>query len=622
MEQIRKIIRKTLLESYLSSLNENLQKVTPDENDSWGKKTRIEGENWAKSMMEKGSGSTITIKQDLGKKLKTIAYAIELLLDAYKQGSGDYVLPTINETIQINKINIIDSITNAFQGVTDDVLRIFLADMGLKYKDYVWNDIEIEDVRRRPFSGFLKDFGAKSRYASYKGMELPDEEIKQLSIPKMEYLIEKYVRDEMDKPDSFFFSFLGLRVNDAIKRILSNTSSTEKIDKELGKYGLTRNVKKKKGDIGQEPKTVSYDKPFGDKGQTFASTYQAGTEEQPEFELPSAREKSEEEKMASLDFANKKVYELIKSKNPVRGELFMLRVVGENATDEFAGTTKNNKEIAQMFIDGKLSEETTKFIKDYLMDKIQKQQISQEYTPEIAQQNRSIILDKIKYTFNDIKKSLLTNFANPITEILSQSLSIPIEEAKIRLSSYAARIMGEKSGEKGQISNKLKEQKRAARKLKATITFLIRKKQKIQDYKKATKLINPETFRQFFAGDTYYEKLQNTHSGFTENLMDYITDKKNIQDAAQQLAYFNDQLKDLGDPDALEFANFSGGYDEEKYGKEDLYEGIMLEETDDDNFKFNTYELKKLANDLFFESQIHEARKIIRNTLISEYLKK
>lgn len=607
MEQLRRLIKQTLLENYLSQVDENLEKVEPKRDFN-----KVEGEKIASLMMQRGRNSIATIKDGFNK----MAYAIELLMYAYKQGEGVFNFPTTKQSVPINKQNIIDSVQNAFLGVTDDVLRQFLQRIGGKYwPDNVWFDTEkisgktgIEDVKRRPLSGDISGIDDKRKFANLRGLELSDKELSEMAVPRMEYFIEKYVNEDINNTNSFFLFNIADRINKSISNLLAIRSRKERVAAKLGGPEMS-------------PRKVSLDKPFGDKGQTFASTAAAGYEEQPEFEMPYAKKRTELEEEAITAFINKKVYEIVNSRNPFWGELFRLRVIGEDLGDDVPKTTKSNIEIANMFIAEKLSEETTKILKDYLMKKVEKAKGPQQYTPQIAEEHKSDIIKKINDTFGNIKYSILTNLSTPVKEILAKALAVSTEDAANRLEIYAALAFGEKRGEKTKKAAEKAEKKKMARKLKALVMFYETKIAKINKYKNTIETINPESFKEFFKGDTYFEKLSKVYPDFANNIMTFVSNEEKVKQVAQTLQDYEQYLKDLGDPDTLEFANVSSG----GYGGVEDVENLYEESTigsGDDNFKFDVTAFKNLAQALFTEGKINEARKTIRGILLKEFFKK
>lgn len=120
MEQLRKAIRKVLLENYLTS--EDLETVKsfmsePKNKDSEKidtSKAEVKAEKFAKTINDSGRIGTNVLEQSD----KISSYMLEVLADAARSG-GEYILPTTNEKIIVNKNNIIEGIKTYIYPVID-----------------------------------------------------------------------------------------------------------------------------------------------------------------------------------------------------------------------------------------------------------------------------------------------------------------------------------------------------------------------------------------------------------------------------------------------------------------------------------------------------------------------
>ena len=649
MEQLRKLIRKTLLENFLTQEDLERTKRVMRKDAETGKKayvslssrTLIQSEQWAAEMMEKGADSNITIGQNAGGEFAMIANTLELLIDAYKQGAGIYKFPNSNIEVPIDKSKIEQSINGAILGTSNEDLKFLVnRTTGTNFTDEQWfEDVfiggknnkrlipNIDKAKATTFEGDIVKSTAGEKFSQYSGgAELG-------GISKIKYIISKYINEELSKQNSFFLNSISFRLKSAVL-------------KNLSEMGMASQVSAITGKAPETVQTVSYDAKMGGDGEDNYLSRFAG-ENPAEFELSHAREKTAEEKYASLDLINHRVYEAINNDSPVRGEIFRLRVIGETSEAKFAKTTKKNTEIRDMFFDKLLSEPTEKNIQDFLNKKISIGKIPPQDSLDYERVIQKEVLDKINQTFKDTKDSALKQYFPLIKSLMIQEYGkMQDDELNERASAYISRVFGEKKGEKGEISKEKRKINTEDRKSKALTYFFVFKKMKINSLlntlQNSDSNLSINSIQEFFSNDNKYNSLKNTYPDFpdmlysllSEKFLDVLFKKQKSKDAGETPEQQNEKgreaikanLDDIeamlraefGNPDELEFANKSSDLDS------DLYEEQTITEASDDNYKFDTSEFVKLADELAGISnrgELYEMRKIVRKFLIANFLK-
>ena len=599
MEQLRKLIRKALYERYIPVINENLERVTPEGN------AKVRGEKFALSMMEKGAGSMLKISDDDGdREYKAISYALELLIDAFKKtDTEEYIFPTIKQSAKINKKNIIDSIGNAIASMPKEKMRTFLTVVGgKKWNNDAWNNPDVEIVINKAIDSDLVYKSAKDTFASYSA-DLTSEEMP--TNKRIAFYVVSYATKESDKPEASFIYFIAQRINSKISEYFAHIKMGKKVDAKLATHGLERNQMINKKDGGTTSmNTVSYDANIGD-GKSFSDVGYGMSVEPAEFELKNknSKERTADEIYASTALAIPKIYELLKTVNLSKAEIFSLRMQ----------SLKSLNEITDMFINGTLESvapATHNSVKEYLLKKLGKQ--PQELTKELVLNNRKFAYDKINNTFKDTKKdNLLGNVLNKVIPIIMDSFSFTPEESAKRAPAIINSIMGEKTGEKKADAIKLSKKKEETRYQKALLTFAVRRESKINAYKKVAKHIDADSFKEYFKDDAILQDRIRIYPDFVKDLMPYISVNTDYEAA----------LKDLNmeDPDA---GFIIGDKPYDPYA--DLDENFIAESSGDidPDDKFDIKEFSRYMANLLNTTSINEVRKIINKILLKEYFKK
>ena len=249
----RKLIRKIILEKLISKFDENLDYVV-----SGGKKnvetgqysysqlyesSRKEAEEWAKEMNNNGYNSTFSLSKD-SPKLKKAEYTFELLADAYRK-EGVYTLPTINETITVNKENIIDAL----------IVALYPSD-SRSYLQFVeiYNPEDLNKVRAIQFVDKVKTTTLRDHLANVftrttkkintiqKYADLMGKTVEEVGEPlAMKRYLDMYVKTDMDKEGTKFITFLQAVAIKSAKDFLYKKSqkqiNTTSLDDPLGGDG-------------------------------------------------------------------------------------------------------------------------------------------------------------------------------------------------------------------------------------------------------------------------------------------------------------------------------------------------------------------------------------------------
>jgi ElaB/YqjD/DUF883 family membrane-anchored ribosome-binding protein len=237
-EKIQAITLRRMQE--VKMLNEDLESLKSRYNNP---KFKIEAEQWAKEMNNKGANSGINLDSD-GTGFEKLELAIEILIAAYIQGSGEFSLANSKESFTINKENIEDAILTAIQPGYRNFANFFGYDILSKAPADILDKI----LTIMTPDSYTKREDARQEYEKWTGEPLLDNKIK-----RIKYYITKYINDPrgyMFKDFSFFKylkTYYKRRVADIIQA---------KIDKE----------KKEKA------KKVSYDANIkGDSNNTYLS---------------------------------------------------------------------------------------------------------------------------------------------------------------------------------------------------------------------------------------------------------------------------------------------------------------------------------------------------------------
>lgn len=307
---LRNFIRKILFENFI--VQEDLTSV---EANITSPKVKADAETMAKKMAERGRNSFYTLDSAPPQVLKL---AVELLVDAYKQGEGEYILPNTKQTFQINKENIEQSIAIAFDPSAENFGKF------LGQKGYKWavDDFEIQDRVADYWRGNMKHKSAIEDYQKQTG---------QTDVPsKVKYLINKYITSSGGLSSFYEYAQDGL-------------------------VGAARGY----FELAPKEKTLSLDAPLSSKGTTTHGERMAGEEEpggasepkiepRPEPEIEKRMEKSSSMMGGKVkSIINKMVESMIKSKkiNPSYISFIKLKTL---VVTEYPKDDTTHKRMARM----------------------------------------------------------------------------------------------------------------------------------------------------------------------------------------------------------------------------------------------------------------------------------
>jgi len=232
---IRKQIRKIIFESFIqeNALDESLEGLL---NTYTNPEMKAKAQEWAKEMNNKGEASRITLDSDSPPGFFTLKLAMETLLDAYRQDSGKYYLNKIDETIIINKENII----KAFQNAVHPALKNFKFLLGKSAKA-----IETHPDIFKHLSGLVQGTMVKGmtlqNYENWTG-----EKRERGELPKMSYYVTKYLNEKekgYDKESNNFLNYIknyyATVVNAYFKDMSRKAERTVSLDAKMGDNGAT-----------------------------------------------------------------------------------------------------------------------------------------------------------------------------------------------------------------------------------------------------------------------------------------------------------------------------------------------------------------------------------------------
>lgn len=278
---LRNFIKKVLFESFM--VQEDLASV---EANITSPKVKADAETMAKKMAERGRNSFYTLDSAPPQVLKL---AVEFLIDAYKQGSGEYVLPTTKQTFQINKENIEQGVAIAFDPSAENFGKF------LGQKGYKWavDDFEVQDRVADYWRGNMKHKTAIDDYQKLTG---------QTDIPsKVKYLINKYITSSGGLSSFYEYAQDGL-------------------------VGAARGY----FELAPKEKALSLDAPLSSKGSTTHGERMAGEEEPEGADEPKLEPKPEPEIDKRMEKSSSMMGGKLKSIMKKLTDVMMIKRVNEN----------------------------------------------------------------------------------------------------------------------------------------------------------------------------------------------------------------------------------------------------------------------------------------------------
>lgn len=301
---IKNIIRKVLNES-----SEELKKQLTN------RELKKDAEKIAKTINDRGQNSYYTV--DSGKPFKVLELAAEILVEAYKTGSGNYRLPNIGITMKINKDNIEDGLKILFDPSAESFGR-FLDGSGLKVSQFLKDDDVFNNLINYTRAN-IKRKDVKEKYAEISGNDDTPSRIK--------YLIYNYLNDP--KTTKSFFSYMRSGIANAVRA-----------------YAFK-----------EKEKPMSYDNKIGDGDQDFSSKLKSPDQPSPE---------SNSEGQNLLTKFSEHFFDIIKNRR-INENLLAFYKLKTMVVSEYpmANTTKKRyDEMIQLYEKGLLEDSVMKYM-DY-----------------------------------------------------------------------------------------------------------------------------------------------------------------------------------------------------------------------------------------------------------------
>jgi len=306
MEQLRKLIRKTLLENFL--IKENLKYVEDHAGNS--ESVKAGAEEWAIGINNRGKNINFNFTKDSSDFNKT-SYMLEILMYAIAfQNEGKFTFPTINVTVTVNPTNIAEGLsTFFFPSFNLTKFAYFISKGG----DFSITADELERLDSYDVIGKLGDV-----------------------LNNLPTIIEKYLKTNFTAGQSNFFNYLqtALRypLRDLRKKVVRQQASS--LDDPMG------DGKKSRSDMmaGDE---------HGEDSYNDFSVYNVVDTEMPY--RPDIGQKIS--RILSLNYD---IYELIRK--PSNHQFFYYRIIGEGGTSSKFGQTVTYKGIIQKYLNGDLEQ--------------------------------------------------------------------------------------------------------------------------------------------------------------------------------------------------------------------------------------------------------------------------
>ena len=450
MEQLRKEIRKILLEGFLTQEGGLIDEIKSFEDrfSAMYPASKEIAENWAVRMNNEGAASNVTLDSkelklnSKGEEIQSdttfskLAYAFELLAQAIKlartpDADGNYTtktftMPTTKKEIIVNEDNIIKAIEVCIDPTNKNFITYIKSSGGGKASSFnIDPEMQHSDLfinaARSQITGGIKHSSKKEKFAAASNSSIED--IGDVSIVKSS--VYEYINSNMDKPGSSLFMYIlnGLRprilkkyLRDKAKKgsslsiddTFGNQTRADKLGTKEDMYGEKVSMKDKIYDIVKLSlkdiinliKQKSSDRPYAELLEAYATI----SEENPDI-------KSQEK--------NKVLFNNFTGKDEEGNET-------EKSTSLLANYIKNRalkrfKNIDQSSVGTILKEFKTETLQKLLNDL----QGFKEDVISIFRKNGFAPIDKLVEQFGDkfVVKALLDSILGSSTEVLGKAFA-------------------------------------------------------------------------------------------------------------------------------------------------------------------------------------------------------
>ena len=318
MIQLRKLIRKSILNNYITNLDENLEYVEKYTGNSDAIKQGAE--NWAEEINAKGNRVSFNFTND-SLDFKKTSYMLEILMYAIaKQENGSFTLPATNKTISVNPSKISDGIkTFLFPSFSLKKFAAFITGGNFSITAEELNQLDVYDAIGK-IANVLETMPVK---------------------------IQKYVSGYNESPRSSFINYLQTAIRFALRdlRKLHDKRKTSSLDDTFGDGGKSR------GDMIAGEETDSYNDFNLSNVADDEATYE------PEIGVEITR----------ILELNNDIYKLIEksasaASKEVFSKYFYYKIIGEGGNEKVFGKTLNHAGIIQKYLNGDLPNELGKDI--------------------------------------------------------------------------------------------------------------------------------------------------------------------------------------------------------------------------------------------------------------------